>query len=49
LREEGVSFQRLKTFKESNDPDVERKQARVLELYAIADWHGEPAPDDPTW
>src|ERR671933_1367464 len=32
LRAEGVSFQRLKTFKESNDPDFEAKQARVLEL-----------------
>ena len=47
LREEGVSFQRLKTFKESNDPDFEAKQARVLELYAIADGHAEPGPDDP--
>jgi transposase len=47
LREEGVSFQRLKTFKDSNDPDFERKQARVLELYAIADGHTKPGPDDP--
>lgn len=47
LREEGVSFQRLKTFKESTDPDFERKQARVLELYAIADGHAEPGADDP--
>src|SRR5207253_11498684 len=39
LREQGVSFQRLKTFKASNDPDFEAKQARVLELYAIADGH----------
>ena len=48
LREEGVSFQRLKTFKESNDPNFEAKQARVLELYAIADGHAEPGPEDPT-
>jgi transposase len=48
LREEGVSFQRLKTFKDSNDPDFEAKQARVLELYAIADGHAQPRPDDPT-
>src|SRR3954470_18736373 len=27
LREQGVSFQRLKTFKASNDPDFEAKQA----------------------
>lgn len=48
LREEGVSFQRLKTFKDSTDPDFEAKQARVLELYAIADGHAQPAPEDPT-
>jgi hypothetical protein len=36
LREEGVSFQRLKTFKASTDPDFEAKQARVLKVYAIA-------------
>src|SRR4051812_35654330 len=47
LRDEGVSFQRLKTFKDSNDPDFEVKQTRVLELYAIADGHAEPGPDDP--
>src|SRR3954470_23861403 len=47
LRAEGVSFQRLKTFKASNDPDFEAKEARVLELYAIADGHAEPGPDDP--
>lgn len=47
LREQGVSFQRLKTFKASNDPDFEAKQVRVLELYAIADGHAEPGPDDP--
>lgn len=47
LREQGVSFQRLKTFKDSNDPDFEAKQARVLELYAIADGHAEPGPGDP--
>jgi hypothetical protein len=47
LREEDVSFQCLKTFKESNDPDFEAKQARVLELYAIADGHAGPGPDDP--
>jgi hypothetical protein len=30
LREEGVSFQRLKTFKVSNDPDYETKENRYL-------------------
>lgn len=48
LREQGVSFQRLKTFKDSTDPDFEAKQQRVLELYAIADGHAEPGPEDPT-
>src|SRR3982750_1240063 len=28
LREQGVSFERLKTFKASNDPDFQAKQAR---------------------
>ena len=48
LREEGVSFQRLKTFKVSNDPHYEAKKNRVLELYAIADGHAPAGPDDPT-
>jgi transposase len=48
LREEGVSFQVIKTFKQSNDPDFEAKKNRVLELYAIADGAAEPGPDDPT-
>jgi transposase len=37
LREEGVSFQRLKTWKTSLDPDYAAKKARVEHLYAIAD------------
>jgi transposase len=48
LRKEGVSFQRLKTWKTSNDPDYEAKKNRVLELYAIADGERQPGPDDPT-
>jgi hypothetical protein len=47
IREPDVSFQRLKTFKDSNDPDFEVKQARVLELYAIADGHTEHGPRRP--
>jgi transposase len=47
LREEGVSFQRLKTWKRSNDPDFAAKQQRVLELYAIADGHAAPRACDP--
>ena len=47
LREEGVSFQALKTFKVSNDPDFEAKKNRVLELYDIADGKAEPGEGDP--
>jgi len=48
LREEGVSFQAVKTWKESNDPDYEAKKNRILELYDIADGKAEPGPGDPT-
>lgn len=44
LREEGVSFQRTKTWKTSRDPDYAAKKARVEHLYAIAD--GEVIPED---
>jgi transposase len=47
LREEGVSFQRLKTWKVSNDPDFEAKKNRILELYAIADGTVAPGEHDP--
>jgi hypothetical protein len=43
LREEGVSFQAVKTWKSSTDPDYEAKKNRVLELYAIADGNAAPA------
>jgi len=48
LREEGVSFQVIKTWKQSNDPDFEAKKNRILELYAIADGTAQPGEDDPT-
>ena len=48
LREEGVSFQALRTWKRSNDPEFETKKNRILELYAIADGSADPGPDDPT-
>ena len=48
LREEGVSFQVIKTWKQSTDPDFEAKKNRVLELYDIADGKAEPGPGDPT-
>jgi transposase len=48
LREEGVSFQAVKTWKTSTDPDYEAKKNRVLELYAIADGTAEAGAGDPT-
>jgi transposase len=47
LKDEGVSFQAIKTFKQSNDPDFEAKKNRILELYAIADGHIGPGESDP--
>jgi hypothetical protein len=47
LREEGVTFQRLKTWKASKDPDYAAKKARVEQLYAIADREITPAGGDP--
>ena len=48
LREEGVCFQVIKTWKQSNDPDFEAKKNRVLELYEIADGKVKPKKGDPT-
>jgi transposase len=48
LREEGVSFQVIKTWKQSNDPDFEAKKNRVLHLYDIADGKANPGNNDPT-
>jgi transposase len=47
LREEGVSFQRVKTWKTSKDPDYAAKKARVEDLYAIADCEVAPEPGEP--
>src|SRR5947209_12967911 len=47
LREEGVSFQALKTWKTSNDPDYEAKKNRVLELYDLADGKTRRRRGDP--
>lgn len=47
LREEGVSFQALKTWKTSNDPDFEAKKNRILELYALADGTRKRRRGDP--
>jgi transposase len=42
LRDEGVTFQRVKTWKTSRDPDYAAMKARVEHLYPIAD--GEVIP-----
>jgi transposase len=47
LREEGVTFQRLKTWKTSTDPCYQEKKARIEHLYAIADRKVAPGPGDP--
>ena len=47
LNEEGVSFQAIKTFKQSADPDYEAKKNRALELYDIADGKATKAEGDP--
>jgi transposase len=47
LREEGVTFQRLKTWKASKDPDYAVKKARIEHLYAIADREVIPEPGEP--
>jgi transposase len=48
LREEGVSFQVIKTWKTSTDPEFEEKKNRVLHLYDIADGKAKPKRSDPT-
>jgi len=47
LRQEGVTFQRLKTWKASKDPAYAEKKARVEQLYAIADREAAPQDGDP--
>ena len=47
LRAEGVSFQRLKTWKACKDPQYAEKKARIEQLYAIADRQAAPADGDP--
>lgn len=48
LNDEGVSFQVIKTFKQSNDPNFEAKKNRIFELYAIADGIADPGSGDPS-
>jgi len=47
LREEGVTFQRIKTWKTSKDPRYAAKKARVEHVYAIADGEVTPGAVDP--
>ena len=47
LHQEGVSFQRLKTWKQSRDPDFEAKKHRVLHLYGLMDGTVDVQPEDP--
>src|SRR5262249_54114806 len=47
LREEGVSLQRLKTWKASKDPRYAAKKARIEYLYAIADRQVTPEAGNP--
>jgi transposase len=47
LREEGVSFQRIKTWKASKDPDYAAKKARIEHLYAIAGREVAPQAGEP--
>src|SRR5258708_5682046 len=47
LREEGVTFQRLKTWKAGKDPDYAAKKARIEHLYAIPDPEVTPDPAEP--
>ena len=48
LRDEEVSFQAVKTWKPSTDPDFEAKKNRVLELYDIAECKAAPGPGERT-
>jgi hypothetical protein len=48
LREEGVSFQRVKTWKTSRDPDYQVKKARIEHLYAVADGEVIAEAGEPT-
>jgi hypothetical protein len=43
LREQGFTFQGLKTWKASKDPEYAGKKPRVVHLYAIADRELSPS------
>src|SRR5688500_14696064 len=47
LLAEGVSFQRLKTWKISRDPNYEAKRIRILQLYGLMDGTTDVQDGDP--
>jgi hypothetical protein len=47
LREEGVSLQVIKTWKQSRDPDFELRKNRILHLYGLMDGTVDAQPGDP--
>jgi len=47
LHQQGVSFQRLKTWKQSRDPDFESKKNRILHLYGLMDGTVDVQAGDP--
>jgi hypothetical protein len=47
LRKEGMTFQRLKTWKTGKDPQHAAKKARIEHLYAIADRGIVPQDSEP--
>ena len=47
LHQEGVSFQVIKTWKQSRDPDFEAKKNRILHLYGLMDGTDEVVDGDP--
>jgi len=47
LREEGVSFQVIKTWKQSTDPDFEAKKNRILHLDGLMDGTDDVCDGDP--
>jgi transposase len=47
LHQEGVSFQVIKTWKQSTDPDFEPKKNRILHLYGLMDGTDDVLDGDP--
>jgi transposase len=47
LHQEGVSFQVIKTWKQSSDPDFEAKKNRILHLYGLMDGTDDILDGDP--